>query len=95
MGGAVYYICNNITTENCKLHFDTVTFDSNRAQIQGGAIQWDDTRVTNESCIFTNNYAVYGPDIASYAVHFVLETDDYERTFAFDLSERFDARRLQ
>ncbi|CDW85156.1 UNKNOWN [Stylonychia lemnae] len=69
-GGAVYFTCNSDLL-NCKLTISGVnTFKDNYAQIQGGAIYWDELEpiFQQENINFINNSAdQYGDDIASIA----------------------------
>lgn len=52
-----------------------VTFSENEASEQGGAIHYNYRRPNIEDCVFTDNIARYGPDIASYPVKIRMNED--------------------
>lgn len=52
-------------------------FENNFAENAGGAIQWLDRKVNiNESVFENNKAAIYGNDIASYAIDVVFVKDE-------------------
>ena len=53
---------------NWDLYIENTLFDSNAAVLQGGAIYYNYKRPQLSKINFSNNQAVYGPNIASYAV---------------------------
>ncbi|CDW84065.1 UNKNOWN [Stylonychia lemnae] len=69
-GGAIYYTCNSQSL-NCIMKFiGSLIFESNKADLQGGAIFWDQLEpITNQSQIsFINNKAhYYGDNLACYS----------------------------
>ena len=50
-------------------------FINNNAEVKGGAIYYNFKRPELEDLLFSNNSAIYGPDIASYAVR-IAEVDN-------------------
>ena len=54
--------------QRCKLFISNCTFDNNSATIQGGAIYYDYAHPTINQTLFISNYALYGPNFASYPV---------------------------
>ena len=65
-GAAISFECKSLS--NWFLYIENTLFDSNTAVLQGGAIYYNYKRPQFNKNDFTNNQAVYGPDIASYAV---------------------------
>ena len=50
---------------------NNTNFTNNSAVLKGGGIYYNMVRPDFNNCIFSNNTASYGPDIASYAVKIV------------------------
>ena len=64
--GAISFGCDSLPNRNLPL--DKVLFDSNIAISQGGALYYNYKRPQLNQNIYINNQAIYGNDIASYAV---------------------------
>ncbi|KAL4487593.1 hypothetical protein ABPG72_017382 [Tetrahymena utriculariae] len=68
-GGGLYYSCP-LTFSNCSLQIVRCSFINNQAEMDGGAIKFDQSEVQIDfQTQFANNYAIYGPDKASYPIH--------------------------
>ena len=68
-GGAIYFDCSIDAEEDCKLNVkDGTIFNSNKAQIQGGAIDYnlfppiltDDTQMISNEAQYGNRIGGYG-----------------------------------
>lgn len=69
MGGAILYSCTPESGFACNVTMVHGNyFISNSAKSQGGAITWLNKRYNHDNTIvFENNTAIYGPDYSSYA----------------------------
>ena len=65
-GAAIYISCQLIPI--CVASILNTTFANNVAQISGGGIMYDLHRPTFSNMFFDSNSALYGPNIASYAI---------------------------
>lgn len=65
-GAAVYISCQ--LSPICVASISNTTFANNVAQNSGGGLMYDLYRPTLSSLVFSNNSALYGPNIASYPV---------------------------
>ena len=65
--GAAIYI-DWVSGDYCYSQFLNISFKNNIATQSGGAIYYNYKRPNIRNCIFAHNFALYGPDIASYAV---------------------------
>ncbi|CDW80304.1 UNKNOWN [Stylonychia lemnae] len=78
-GGAIYYTCSS-TFENCKLNLTgSNIFEENQAQIQGGAIYWDQIQpiIQENMTQFTQNRAnQYGDNIACFTQKIAIVTQE-------------------
>ncbi|EGR34627.1 hypothetical protein IMG5_005490 [Ichthyophthirius multifiliis] len=80
IGGGVLYNCPRIN-KDCVIKFTNAKFYSNTATLKGGGIQWNDKPLHIESNFeFKDNKAVYGNNIASYAVC-VIKVDTIQDTY--------------
>jgi predicted outer membrane repeat protein len=63
-------------------------FSENYASVAGGAIKWNDRTIwVDEMTNFTSNWAVYGPDIGSYAICLIKvyeKKDYYENSICYN-----------
>ena len=66
-GGAVCLSCPD-KTAGCTVSITNSIFNDNSASYKGGAIRWTDWKPNVTNCTFEGNQAIYGPDIASFAV---------------------------
>lgn len=69
MGGAMSILCSSVSP--CSVSLRDTRFSSNIGHEQGGAIYYNWNRPNLENITFNSNSALYGPDIASYAVKIV------------------------
>ena len=76
-GGAISFEWNSLS--NCNLSLERILFDSNIAISQGGAIYYNYKRPQFNQNTFTNNQAIYGKDIASYAVKVKFNDSDSDQ----------------
>ncbi|KAL4440919.1 hypothetical protein ABPG74_009332 [Tetrahymena malaccensis] len=86
-GGGLVYECSRINP-SCSILFKNGTFVNNTATMQGGGFQWND-RIFDINSIFTfsQNKALYGADIASYAVCIIKVTtlnDQYPDSLCYN-----------
>ncbi|EAS02157.2 transmembrane protein, putative (macronuclear) [Tetrahymena thermophila SB210] len=86
-GGGLVYDCSRINP-SCTILFKNGTFVNNTATMQGGGFQWND-RIFDINSVFTfsNNKALYGADIASYAVCIIKVTtlnDQYPDSLCYN-----------
>jgi len=73
-GAAIYFNC--VSMNKCSLNINETDFESNMAQIKGGAIYYGYGRPTFEDNIqYTNNSAQYGPNVAGYPVKITFQDD--------------------
>jgi hypothetical protein len=68
-GAAIYFSCTG--NDRCDLDLSDSSFTNNEASQSGGAIQYDLYRPSMQNNIFMNNTAIYGPNIASYAIKII------------------------
>lgn len=78
VGGAIFYQCgykDSVTNSSRCKYFVTEKnyFSYNTATERGGAIQWFDPIITDNSNTFTRNYAPYSSDLGSYPKRLYLE----------------------
>lgn len=71
-GGAISLQCPT-KPEDCHLHVSQSIFKDNQAQIQGGSITWLVSKPELLNNHFEGGKALYGPDIASFAVSISLK----------------------
>jgi hypothetical protein len=71
-GAAIYFSCTG--NDRCDLDLSDSSFTNNVASQSGGAIQYDVYRPSMQNNTFTNNTAIYGPNIASYAIKIIEES---------------------
>ena len=72
-GGGIYFSCFSLSL--CNLSLSDTIFESNSA-LQGGAIFYNYKRpVLENTTLFNNNTADYGPNIASYGVKITMADD--------------------
>ena len=72
IAGAVYLSCEAGTT--CTYSIVNNTFINNTATTNGGAILYDYYKPTFSGNTYTNNTALYGPNVAGYAVKVNIES---------------------
>ena len=66
-GGSLYFACTDV--DYCKYDVYSNFFINNTADISGGSIKWTYIQPYNLTLnTYANNSAVYGNDIASYAI---------------------------
>ena len=65
-GGAISYQCSSY--DACYMLLNQISFYSNNASSQGGAIYYSYNRPIFQNVVYKNNNAAYGNNIASYAV---------------------------
>lgn len=65
-GGAIFF--ENKRGFNYNFFIDFSNFTLNKAYLEGGAIKYTDKIPKIEFTNFSNNFAIYGPNIASYAI---------------------------
>ena len=82
-GGAISFEWNSLS--NCNLSLERVLFDSNIAISQGGGIYYNYKRPQFNQTTFTNNQAIYGKDIASYAVKIRFNDSDSDNMNIVDI----------
>ena len=83
-GGAISFEWNSLLNWNLSLR--KVIFDSNIALSQGGAIFYNYKRPQFNQTTFTNNQAIYGKDIASYAVKIRFNDSDSDQMKITDIA---------
>jgi acetyltransferase-like isoleucine patch superfamily enzyme len=71
-GAGMYYSCS--LNVNCKCIISNSSFINNDASIEGGAIVYDKYKYLLNNVTFTNNTALYGPNMASYASKIALNS---------------------
>ena len=77
-GGAIYFTCSSMALWG--LSINNTIFNSNSATEKGGAIYYDYARPNFGSLVvFNNNSAIYGPNIASYAVKITYAEDSIKQ----------------
>ncbi|CAI2378011.1 unnamed protein product [Moneuplotes crassus] len=69
-GGVVYFYCNDNTS--CSLEIDSCHFENNTATVRGGVVYYNYNRPIITDSVFSENYAPYGNESASYAVRISL-----------------------
>ncbi|CAG9321392.1 unnamed protein product [Blepharisma stoltei] len=74
-GGAIDTYCEDFG--NCIFNVSSNIFNKNRAENNGGAINWNDVRPILENNIFISNSAIYGDNISSYAVKMISLDNTY------------------
>jgi hypothetical protein len=72
-GGAVFCMCTSI--DYCVFLFANNTFNGNRAEVSGGGLFWADSYPLLTGSVFADNEAVYGQNVASFAVKLVALND--------------------
>ena len=89
-GGAISFECDSLS--NCNLSLDKILFDSNIAISQGGALYYNFNRPQFNQNIYINNQAIYGNDIASYAVKVRFNESDSDHMSITDIASgiRYD-----
>jgi len=76
-GGALYLVCSY--NPYCRLFIDSNRFINNSAAVSGGAVIWKANPPSFTSNLFMGNTAVYGKDIASYAIKLAAVTKDLKQ----------------
>jgi len=71
-GGAISLQCPT-KPEACHLHVSQSVFKDNKAEIQGGSIAWLVSKPELLNNLFEGGKALYGPDVASFAVSISLK----------------------
>lgn len=63
-----------LVSKNTNILIYNNTFEENEAEIQGGAIKWDESlpEINKKTNIYINNKALYGEDVASYPIRLQL-----------------------
>ena len=89
-GGAISFECDSLS--NCNLSLDKILFDSNIGISQGGALYYNYKRPQLNQNIYKNNQAIYGKDIASYAVKVRFNESDSDQMSITDIASgiRYD-----
>ncbi|OMJ68621.1 hypothetical protein SteCoe_33871 [Stentor coeruleus] len=63
-GGGIYYKCAYL---NCYFNITSCSFINNKADLEGGAIKWENKKpIIDQNTTFFNNNAQYGGDLASF-----------------------------
>lgn len=78
-GGAIYYICS--TSSYCSAAISNSTFTSNIAAESGGAVYYTLYRPEFSDNNYVNNTALYGPNIASYAVKIKIKSSNSDKMY--------------
>jgi hypothetical protein len=73
-GGAIFYSCEY--NAGCNLYSYNNTFKNNYATTLGGSISWDEIKPELISNTYINNTAIYGNNIASFAISIKLLISD-------------------
>lgn len=72
--GAIGFLCDTLTT--CTGTISNNIFNSNHAERNGGGIYWNWDEPVMSNNTYTDCTAVYGADIASFALKLSRQTDD-------------------
>lgn len=71
-GAAIY--CFNSEKNIMKITISENIFKNNFAEIEGGAIKWNDEKPFLLNNTFLNNYAIYGKDVASFPIRMMIKS---------------------
>lgn len=86
-GGALYLDCGSATLYKCAYNISSTNFTQNSAELDGGAIKYTYYQPTISSdSNFVNNTALYGSDIASYAIEMQLSAASTRRMLLSQLT---------
>jgi hypothetical protein len=82
MGAGALLLCPD--SDYCDYTLKDNSFSDNRASANGGAFSWNDVMPKTAHNIYKDNIAVYGNNISSYPISFIIEADSLQNEESTD-----------